>query len=52
VETPNVASELNILLEKGFTYEDVKNQMRNFAATSEEIEKLFSKEPANAKNKH
>lgn len=53
IETPNVTSELNILLEKGFTFEDVKNQMRNFAAPSEAVANLFSKEPVNAaKNKH
>lgn len=44
IETPNVSSELNILLEKGFEYADIKNQMRNFAAPSEAIDKLFTKE--------
>lgn len=37
VEEANVASEVNVLKEKGFTWVDIQNRLRTFAATAEPL---------------
>jgi len=43
VEEANIASEVEILKEKGFTLGDINNQLRTFAAPAEAIQTYFAK---------
>ena len=44
VDEANVASEVKILKEKGFTLRDIENKLRNFAAQAEILQEQFKKE--------
>ncbi len=43
VNEANVASEVKILKEKGFTLRDIENRLRSFAAQAEILQKQFNK---------
>lgn len=43
VEEANIASEVEILKEKGFTLRDIRNQLRTFAAPAEVLQTYFAK---------
>lgn len=43
VEEANIASEVEILKEKGFTLGDINNQLRTFAAPAEVLQTYFAK---------
>jgi len=43
VEEANIASEVAILKEKGFTWGDIHNQLRTFAAPAEAIQTYLAK---------
>jgi len=43
VEEANIASEVEILKEKGFTLGDIRNQLRTFAAPAEVLQTYFAK---------
>lgn len=43
VDEANIASEVKILKEKGFTSKDIENRLRNFAAQAETIQEQFKK---------
>jgi len=43
VEEANIASEVDILKEKEFTWRDIRNQLRTFAAPAETIQSYLSK---------
>ncbi|GAJ03516.1 unnamed protein product, partial [marine sediment metagenome] len=47
VEEANVASEIEVLKEKGFTQVDIHNHLRTFAATAESLKMEQFKEAAN-----
>jgi len=44
VDGANVASEVKILKEKGFTLRDIENRLRSFAAQAEILQEQFKKE--------
>ena len=48
VEDANVASEINVLQEKGYTWLDIQNRLRTFAAPAESLKIESLKEAANA----
>ena len=48
VEEANVASELKVLQEKGFTWSDIQNRLRTFAAAAHPLKIESLKEAANA----
>ena len=48
VEEANVSSEVRLLKEKGFTWTDIRNRLRTFAAPADCFEDKFLKEGANA----
>ena len=48
VDEANVASEVEILREKGFTQLDIENKLRTFAAGAEVLKVQFEKEQPNA----
>lgn len=48
VEEANVASEVSVLKEKGFTWIDIQNRLRTFAAPAESLKIESSEEAANA----
>ena len=43
VEEANIASEVEILKEKGFTLRDIRNQLRTYAAPAEVLQTYFAK---------
>ena len=44
VDEANIASEVKILKEKGFTLRDIENRLRSFAAQAEILQEQFKKE--------
>ena len=48
VEEANVASEIKVLKEKGFTWVDIQNRLRTFAAPAESLKLESFKEATNA----
>jgi len=44
VDEANVASEIKILREKGFTLRDIENRLRSFSSQAEILQKQFKKE--------
>lgn len=48
VEEANVSSEVRVLREKGFTWADIRNRLRTFAAPADCFEDKILKEGANA----
>jgi coenzyme F420-reducing hydrogenase gamma subunit len=48
VEEANISSEINVLKEKGFTWVDIQNRLRTFAAPADALKIETLKETTNA----